>query len=105
MLQHVYLIDWSWISVYLRGEFCFLEVDLKIGDLTRTYQFFTNKGLYNAFTSEPISSSASIKRKKPDMCFRTDNKKDDTPMYTWGKRASFFSRYFGNIKKHGDGDD
>jgi len=50
--MHKYLIDWSWLTVYWRGGFCLLEIDIRTKRREYTYQFLTNKGAYNSFSSE-----------------------------------------------------
>jgi hypothetical protein len=44
-LKHIYLIKTKNFSIYLRGSYCFLEVDCK----KDTYQFLTKNGIYNHF--------------------------------------------------------
>jgi hypothetical protein len=43
MIRHVYLIRAPWISIYLGGSFCAIEVDIP----NHTFQFFTKRGLFN----------------------------------------------------------
>lgn len=49
MLSHYYLIRKHWLSVYLGGNFCAIEIDIHVGRYYHTFQFFTNNGFYNHF--------------------------------------------------------
>ena len=83
MLQHVHLIDWSWLTIYLGGSFCKLEIDIKVGSCEYTHQFFTTKGFYNQFTACSVdtgphgSGVAVIIRKKPGMVHNINKKGGD----------------------------
>jgi len=49
MFKRGYLIRWSWLSVFLNGNFCAIEIDVRFFGTTYTHQFFTNNGFYNHF--------------------------------------------------------
>lgn len=42
-IAHVYLIRTNWLSIYLGGAFCAIEVDIP----NHTFQFFTKRGFFN----------------------------------------------------------
>jgi hypothetical protein len=46
-----YLIHWQWLSIFLFGNFCIIEIDIRMFGTTYTHQFFTNKGFYNYFSN------------------------------------------------------
>jgi hypothetical protein len=47
-----YLIHWSWLSVFLFGNYCAIEIDIRIFGTTYTHQFFTrNKGFHNYYSN------------------------------------------------------
>jgi hypothetical protein len=47
-----YLFHWRWLSMYLNGEFCTIEIDIRLFGVTYTHQFFTRKGFYNYFSNK-----------------------------------------------------
>jgi hypothetical protein len=49
MFNHYHLIRKRWLSVYLGGNFCAIEIDIRFFGKYHTFQFFTNNGFYNHF--------------------------------------------------------
>jgi len=109
MLQHVHLIDWHWLTIYLWGSFCDLEIDLMIGRREHTFQFWTEKGFYNHFSVKVQECGCVVMRRSKSiqdanaMAHNSmGSRRDVSTLTMWGKRADFFSRYFKNIRKGGD---
>lgn len=49
-----YLISWQWLSVFLFGSFCTIEIDIRLFGVAHTHQFFTRKGMYNYFSNKVV---------------------------------------------------
>ena len=47
-----YLIRWFWLSIYLHGWYCDVEIDIRLFGTTYTHQFFTRDGFYNQFSNK-----------------------------------------------------
>jgi len=54
MFNRGYLIRWSWLSIFLFGNFCTIEIDIRMFGVTHTHQFFTRDGFYNHFSNRKI---------------------------------------------------
>ncbi len=54
MFSRGYLIRWSWLSVFLAGNFCTIEIDIRLFGVTYTHQFFTRDGFYNYFSNKVV---------------------------------------------------
>ena len=54
MFSKGYLIRWSWLSVFLFGNYCTIEIDIRLFGVTYTHQFFTRKGMYNYFSNKVV---------------------------------------------------
>ena len=49
MFSRGHLVRWSWLSIFLYGNFCIIEIDIRFFGNYHTFQFFTNSGFYNHF--------------------------------------------------------
>jgi hypothetical protein len=51
MFNRGHLINWFWLSIFLFGNFCTIEIDIRLFSTIYTHQFFTRRGLYNYFSN------------------------------------------------------
>ena len=54
MFSRGYLIRWSWLSVFISGNCCTIEIDIRLNGVTYTHQFFTRNGFHNYFSNKVI---------------------------------------------------
>lgn len=47
--KHFHLIRTKMLSIYIRGNYCRIEIDIHLWNYTHTYQLFTNNGIFNHF--------------------------------------------------------
>jgi hypothetical protein len=49
MFKHYHLIRKQWLSVYLGGSYCAIEIDIRLFGNCHTLQFFTRDGFFGHF--------------------------------------------------------
>jgi hypothetical protein len=61
MLNKGYLVRWPWLSIYLYGWYCDVEIDIRFNGITYTHQFFTRDGFYNHFSNKHVYKVSDLK--------------------------------------------